>query len=155
MPRKHSKLLTPGLVEKFCALICEGVTQECASWSCGVNDATVWKWRARGQTEEKGIYRDFWEAYRKAEGDCEVLALSVINRAARDGDWRAMAWRLERMRPERYGQKIGITYEERQKLATDLLSRIRQGIDETTYERVAQILMENCDEDAGAESTEH
>ncbi len=136
--------LTAELTEKFCAMIRQGITQERAAWSCGVDDATIWKWKHRGQVELSGKYRDFWEAYRKAEGDCEVLALSLINKAARDGDWRAMAWRLERMNPDRYGQKIRVTIEERKRMASDLLSRLRARLDGPTFERVSEALLEAC-----------
>ena len=145
--------LTPELTEKFCVLVRQGVTQECAAWSCGVDDATIWKWKRRGQIEESGKYRDFWQAYQKAEGDCEVLALSVINKAAKDGDWRAMAWRLERLRPDKYGQKINITYEERQKLAVDLIVRLRARLDEDTFGRVEAALVDAYDQlNAGDDS---
>ena len=143
--------LNAALTERFCQLIRQGVTQERAAWTCGVDDATVWKWKHRGQVEEAGKYRDFWEAYRKALGESEVLALNVINKAATEGDWRAVAWRLERMNPDRFGQKIKVTNDERDKLAADLLSRIRARIDAETFERVEAAIMDACASDEEGE----
>lgn len=143
--------LNAALTERFCQLIRQGVTQERAAWTCGVDDATVWKWKHRGQVEESGKYRDFWEAYRKALGESEVLALNVINKAATEGDWRAVAWRLERMNPDRFGQKIKVTNDERDKLAADLLSRIRARLDEGTFERVEAALMDACTRESSDE----
>jgi hypothetical protein len=41
-------------------------------------------------------------AVRQARAIAEIRGLAAAQRAARAGDWRAAAWWLEHVRPERY-----------------------------------------------------
>ena len=39
------------------------------------------------------------------EQEAQAAAVAVITRAARDGDWRAQAWLIERRHPSRWGRR--------------------------------------------------
>jgi len=41
----------------------------------------------------------------QARGDWEARQLAIIERAAKDGNWTAAAWSLERRRPDVYGRR--------------------------------------------------
>ena len=54
-----------------------------------------------------GEYRELWDAFEQAQAECVLINLDTIIKAVKtDGDWRAAAWLLPRLRPEEYGDKI-------------------------------------------------
>ena len=61
-----------------------------------VDPSTFYRWMQRGENEARGIHRDFRDAVKAADAECQLRALAVIQRAARDSTWQAAAWLLER-----------------------------------------------------------
>jgi transposase len=96
--------LTPAVQDRIVAAIRAGNYAEPAARSAGVSPATYHRWMARGEKEPSGIYRDFYEAVRKAEADAEVEAVARVRRAMPD-DWRASMTYLERRYPERWRRR--------------------------------------------------
>ncbi len=73
-----------------------------AVWYAGIGRTTYYRWIHRGQEASDGIYREFYEAVRRAMARAEVRAVMIL-RQAMAKDWRAaMCW-LERRYPNRWG----------------------------------------------------
>lgn len=105
------------LNEKVQAKIVEalraGNTRRAAAAYAGIGESTFHEWlqRGRGQHPERTqepIFAAFAEAVEKAEADSEVAHVALIHKAAREGQWTASAWWLERRRPDDYGRKVAI-----------------------------------------------
>jgi len=81
-----------------------GASYDLASRYGGISYRTFIRWMQRG---EKGNikYREFHEEINKACGEMAIRALLRIEQAASKGDWRASAWKLERMYLKTYGKK--------------------------------------------------
>lgn len=62
----------------------------------GIADRTWHKWRARGEEDSDGPYRDIVAAVARGEAEGALAALSSVIKAYREGDWKAAAWMLER-----------------------------------------------------------
>jgi len=88
-----------------------GAPYELAALYAGVHRTTINRWKAKGEREESGEYRDFCIAIKKAEGQAIVGCLGSITLAAKK-QWQAAAWLLERRYPETYGRKF-VTMEHR------------------------------------------
>tara|TARA_R110002020_G_scaffold150501_4_gene327316 strand:+ start:4615 stop:5025 length:411 start_codon:yes stop_codon:yes gene_type:complete len=76
-----------------------GLTYELASSYAGVDRTTIFNWMRRGKEEDEGIYVDFFNAVKAAEGQCAAICMGRIQRAAEAGQWQAAGWIMER----RYG----------------------------------------------------
>ena len=142
--------LTPEVQSRIVDLVRAGNYLETAAAAAGIAARTMRDWVRRGATDEDGIYREFADAIAVAHAEAEALAIQIVNRAARDGDWRAVAWKLERTRP-RFAQKVNVTHEVREELASDLLRRLREKLDAETYQRVHEALLDDCGDEDGAE----
>jgi len=73
-----------------------GSTYEFAAQFAGITRTTLFYWLRRGEEQSTGIYRTFFNAFKKAEGVACVGSLAIINKEAREGNWQAAAWLLER-----------------------------------------------------------
>lgn len=145
--------MTPETCERLYNLIASGVSVEAASFLCGLNDQTVFSWVRRGRVSTEPAYVDFYNGYMKAKAACQAKAIQQITRAG-DKDWRAAAWKLERLFPELFSERVTITIEEREKLGDELLERLHAKLDEPTYQRVLSALLdESSESESAAEST--
>lgn len=109
---------------KIVKLLAEGNYVETAAASAGVNKSTLYLWLKRGARESQRLdkhpdakpdaaeaaYLKFSNAIEKAEADAEATGVKLISAAA-DGQWQAMAWRLERKHPERWGRRDRMQHE--------------------------------------------
>ena len=93
--------LTPELRERIVQAQKAGNYAEAACRAAGISSSTFYRWMERGEREERGIYRDFFEAIRRAEAEAEVHAVAVLRRAMAE-DWRAALAYLERRHPDRW-----------------------------------------------------
>jgi hypothetical protein len=87
--------------ERLFALLRGGVPVDTAARLTGVTPATVDIWRARSRAGQRG-YKTFEDGLLEAIAEGEAVLLARISDAGR-GNWRAAAWLLERLAPERYG----------------------------------------------------
>jgi hypothetical protein len=106
----------PGRDHKFNAerekIILEGLAagldRKTAAERAGISDRTFRVWIQRGtkvwrkhKPEEPFI--TFVTKVQEIEGDCIARHVKVISQAADKGDWKAAAWWLERMHPDKFG----------------------------------------------------
>ena len=83
---------------EICAILAVGGSRRTAARYVGCAASTI---RNTAKRDE-----DFMRAILQAESKHEVLHLSYINSAAKDGRyWRAAAWALERKYPNRWAQR--------------------------------------------------
>ena len=93
-PEKYSQAIK----EKICYFIGLGVTKLLAAQAAGIGRSTLYEWLDTKQ--------DFYEAVMKAEGEAAARWNGVIEKAAREGNWTAAAWKLERLYPRLYGKQV-------------------------------------------------
>lgn len=95
-------------------LLGRGLYVEDAAAIVGVARSTAFDWIARGEEwidteiekvpEAEKVYREFSVAVEKARSEAREIALDSIRAAAREGQWQAAAWYLERTAPNRYAR---------------------------------------------------
>ncbi len=107
-PRK----LTPEVHDKIVGAVRLGCYRETAAASAGIRSATLRDWLKRGAraaasgrvSKADKIYVELLHAIEQAEAEAEVLDLAKITAAATN-DWRAAAWKLARLYPDRYSER--------------------------------------------------
>lgn len=75
-----------------------GLTHELAAAYGGVSDDSFMRWRKNNAA--------FADLIREAEAQAAFVWLSSIELAARQGEWTAAAWKLERRFPNGYGKRL-------------------------------------------------
>ncbi len=99
--------LSETLIAYVAGLVRAGNRIETALNLAGVTRKQWDRWGAAGREDQaRGAYSleaDFVAALAKAEAECEAEDIRRI-RAHGQKNWRATAWRLERLYPKRYGQ---------------------------------------------------
>ena len=73
-----------------------GATYELAAEYAGISRSTLYNWMEKGKDQDRGKYRTFLDTIKAAEAKGAIANLAMIETAARAGDWKAAAWRLER-----------------------------------------------------------
>jgi len=104
--RGRKTKLTPELTEKICALVRAHNYIETAAAYAGLSKNTLYDWLRRGARQQSGLYREFSDALTQALAHSEIADVARISLAAAAGNWRAVAWRLERRFPERWGSSV-------------------------------------------------
>ncbi len=108
--RGRRSKLTPEVQETICRYVRQGLTYETAARAAGISESTFYRWRARGEKAQRGKFRQFWEAVKKAEAEAEQRLVERILAASRDS-WQAAAWILERRYPDRWGRRDRVKHE--------------------------------------------
>lgn len=88
--------LGPEVKQRVLEAIRLGATYELACQYAGIHRASLHRYRKDAT---------FATEVEKAEGQAVVGWLARIEQAARDGEWTAAAWKLERRYPEVYGRR--------------------------------------------------
>lgn len=88
--------LTQEVQRKVCEAILLGCTYDLAASYAGIAQRTLFNWLAKGKEEESEIYSTFYAAVKNAEAMNAVRNLASIAQSAKDGNWAAAAWLLER-----------------------------------------------------------
>lgn len=99
-------LLKPASADQLVAMLRAGNYIEVAARAAGVSRSTFRGWMQRGLSdlEEDRPFRELRERVETALAEGEVRNVTHIAVAARDGDWNAAAWILERHYPDRWGR---------------------------------------------------
>lgn len=101
---RKSKLNDEVMRKRLCDAIKLGAHVADACAYAGLGESTFYRWMAEGESASQGAARDFWEAVTRARAEGRAGLLAIIEKAARDGDWKAAAWKLERTAREHYGK---------------------------------------------------
>lgn len=118
--RAHLRL-TPKLQEELCNLLLDGNYVETACAVVGLPKKSFYAFMRQGRdaaeacekegrrpTAQERKFIKFNEAVRSAMAEAEARDIRNL-RMAGAHDWRALAWRLERRHPKRWGQRADIT----------------------------------------------
>lgn len=97
--------LDAATTEKLVQAIRVGATYQLACKYAGITYQTFLNWMKRGEDQQSGAWRDFYDAMTHAEGQAAITWLAVIEKAAAK-DYRAAAWKLERRYPHEYGRTV-------------------------------------------------
>jgi hypothetical protein len=116
-PGRPSKL-TPEITYRIAELIRAGNYREVAARAAGIGTTTFYRWLDEGARQNRGQFREFWDAIKRAEAEAECKSVAVIDAAAQGGTWHAAAWRLERMFPDRWGRRQRL-----EEVSEDMLDR--------------------------------
>lgn len=103
MPRKTK--LTPALQQLIVDALSVGATHRIACEYAGISQDTLYKWLSKG-ADGKAPYAEFSEQIARTQGRTAVGWLAKIEAAANAGDWKAVAWKLERRYPQEYGKTV-------------------------------------------------
>ena len=119
--------LTPDLQERLVALLGRGATRRAACAACGIHESTLRLWcrRAEGAEPEKPPTVELIAliaAIREAEALAEIEACDIVLGAAREGDWRAASWWLERSRGDDWGNRV------KQEIKADITGEQKHGV---------------------------
>ncbi|KPM55753.1 hypothetical protein ACG83_10780 [Frankia sp. R43] len=102
--------LTPEVQARICDAIGIGAYQVEAARFAGVAENTLLGWLRAGRRDlaegqEDTAHARFVAEYEQAEAKAVIRALTVVQRAAAEGDWRAaMGW-LSRRHTQRWGER--------------------------------------------------
>lgn len=97
--------LTPEVQGEIVNAIVAGATYKAAAEYAGVSYESFNLWMKRPGR----MYLQFSQAVTRANARARVNLLARIQQSAKDGDWRAAAWILERRFRDEYGQSVEIT----------------------------------------------
>ena len=131
-PRSKRNILDEAKQQKICEILSLGGTRKIAALCVGCHVDTIRRTALRNPA--------FDERLRKAQTGPEVGFLKDIQEAAEDGkNWRAAAWALERLYPERYGRRDAtvLTVER----VSDVLTRFASAILDDVPDRYRQKIL--------------
>ena len=94
--------LSQHIVDIICEYLASGNYISVACEAAGIDTVTLRRWSVRAEEGEEP-YVEFVRQLKEAEAKAEALRLSRIDKAG-DKSWQALAWILERTKPQKYGQ---------------------------------------------------
>tara|TARA_Y100000114_G_scaffold63973_1_gene58599 strand:+ start:18 stop:470 length:453 start_codon:yes stop_codon:yes gene_type:complete len=121
--------LTEETQRKICEAILLGCTYDIAASYAGISQRSLYEWLSRGRDGQGKKFKDFYAAVKNAESMNAVRNLASIAQAAKDGNWTAAAWMLERRHgyikePDR--PTIDITVDVQNAEVTSLIDQVKQ-----------------------------
>lgn len=92
------------MVEEIIAMKRRGMANSDIIAAIGVHESTFYRWLARSRGK---MQRELCEQYKKGETEYKAELLEAVRTAsaARNKDWTAAAWLLERKYPEEYSRR--------------------------------------------------
>ena len=103
--------ITIKATKRYIEAIKLGLSPTGAAAYVGVDKRTIDSWLDKGSelSEEDGRgYYSFWVRVQKARGKSEKDLVDIVTDAAREGEWKAAAWMLERRFPKDWGKKTEV-----------------------------------------------
>jgi len=101
------ELLTPEVSKKICNLVRVGNYLDTAAAACGVTRATLHRWLRIGNKDlemgRKTVHSRFVNRVHRVMAESELLSLAMLNDHGLKS-WQAVAWKMERRFPERWGK---------------------------------------------------
>ena len=108
-PQGPSKL-TPEIVAEVCRCIKCGMTWNDIAGAVNISAQTLWCWRKAGKRCDDQVYVDFLIAVKKAQSDFVKQNVSKIRKHG-GKSWQALAWLLERRRPDLFALRNEAEYQ--------------------------------------------
>jgi len=102
-----------------------GATYELAAEYAGISRSTLYNWMEKGKEQTRGQYRTFLDSIKGAEARGAIANLAMIETAAKAGDWKAAAWRLERRHGYTRDGYQALQQEKEVKLPSSMLDLLR------------------------------
>ena len=99
--------LTPDIQQAIIDCLSMGNFVETACAVAGIHKDTFYHWMKLAEGAPKGMHAKFRDAVQQAMAQAEHDAVSMIT-AAGTTQWQALAWRLERMYPDRWGLRTRV-----------------------------------------------
>ena len=147
--------LTPEVQEKICNAIRAGNYYEAACAYAGIGYSTFRAWMIKGEKAKSGKYREFMEAIKKAEYEAEARLVAQWQKHMPE-NWQAIATFLERRYPERWGKRVDVKQNIKQKVQGQVTQRYEYDItqriisDPEAVQLAEQLLRRTAYSDAGA-----
>ena len=102
-----------------------GLTYKLAASYAGIDISTFHLWMQKGREQSEGIYLEFSDAVKAAEGMCAAQHMGRIMKAAEAGQWQSSAWVMERRFGYSARQEVTVgAVEDNLEGAEDLISRV-------------------------------
>lgn len=130
-PMGRRTVFTVELGAHLCEHIAAGAPIESAARMCGINASTAHTWVAKGDGGDE-TYADFADQFHRArERKLQCWRDQILDHGEKD--WRALAWVLARMDPDRHSEKRtlaisgdlqGLSPQELRERLTALLSQL-------------------------------
>jgi len=113
-----------------------------AAKAAGIDQKTLREWLHKADKCRDGHpLKDFARALKRAEAQAESRDIALIGAAGKE-DWRALAWRRERMQPRKYGLRVRVEVERELEA---MLTKLQRHLSAEVYERVLQALADDDD----------
>jgi len=107
--------LTPEVTKRLVEAIRAGNYYEAACAYAGIGYSTFRVWMIKGEKAKSGKYREFIEAIKKAEYEAEARMVALWQEHMPE-DYRAIRDFLERRYPERWGKRLDVKQDIKQKV---------------------------------------
>lgn len=134
--------LTPRVQSLICEYTSDGARVADAAQAAGIDQATFYRWMARGRSGESP-YSEFREAVERARAEFRNGLIGRVMQYADSGDtgsWRAAFELYKELEGSSRGAERAKAREE---VTREILERLRAGLDSETFARVVDAL---CDE---------
>lgn len=99
---------TPEIKEKILVAIRKGAPYELACNYARIDYTTMLNWKKKAEIELDPEYIEFFRDLKEAEGHTSLIWLDVIDKAMKEGQWTAAAWKLERRHYKHFSNQAGI-----------------------------------------------
>lgn len=109
--------LTPELMDRAVKLKKGGANNRDICAAVGITETTFYEWLNKPRNKDQSAFSD---AMKKAEADYKNALLAIIARDARERDWKAAAWLLERKYPEEYSRRDRVQAEVQQQTKAEV-----------------------------------
>ncbi len=107
-PRGQPTKFTPEVKEKILTAIRKGAPYELACNYARIDYTTLLNWKKKAEIECVQDYIEFFKDLKEAEGHTSLVWLDVIDKAMKDGQWTAAAWKLERRHNKYFSSQAGL-----------------------------------------------
>ena len=134
-PHRPTKL-TPEVQDEILTNIKLGMHIEPACLAANITEQTYYNWLKWGKEQTEGIYHDFFESLKIAQGFAEKYHLEQLD--CEEKGWQRHAWVLERRFRDRWGraEKLEITNKDNESLLQELRS-----MDKSSRDKINEIVM--------------
>ena len=133
-PRGRPTKFDPVKAERILSGLSEGVFLTDAAAFVGVDASTVHRWIELGERSSREPYAQFARDVAAARAQFIIMALRKIDKG--EDQTRGLRWRLERLRPRQYGEKVRVHVEAEHDAALD---RLKAALPAKVYAQVLAV----------------